>query len=86
MCSVTGIQSLNATIIFEWRKNDGSLVSSNAVLTFKPLYFSDRGHYTCSVRVNSPYLENVIISSAVEDITFEGMHIFLEYMDGPSIA
>ena len=73
MCTVTGVESLNATTNFEWRKSDGSLVSSDAVLVFRPLYFSDRGHYTCRVRVSAPYLENDLVSSAINDITFEGI-------------
>ena len=72
MCSVTGVESLNATINFEWRKSDGSLVSSNAVLTFSPLFSSDGGHYICNATVNSPYLENDFVTSAVEDFTVEG--------------
>ena len=80
MCFVTGVESLNATINFEWRDNYWNLVSSNAVLTFSPLLFSHGGHYTCRVTVSSPYLENVIVSSAMEVITFEGMQILHECM------
>ena len=85
MCSVTGqgVAFLNATTNFEWWKSDGSLVSSNAVLTFSPLFFSHEGRYTCDATVSSPYLENDLLSSAVEDISFEGNN---EYMPGPSVA
>ena len=69
MCSVTGVKTLNATTNYEWRDSDGSLVSSNAILTFSPLFFSHGGHYTCDVTVSSSYLENDLFVSAVEDIT-----------------
>ena len=87
MCSVTGdIESLNATTTIEWRDSDGSLVTSNAILTFSPLLFSNRGYYTCRVRVSSPYLENDLVPSAVEDITFEGIRIFHKCIAGSSFA
>ena len=69
MCTVTGVESLNVTTTFEWRKSDASLVSSNAVLAFSPLLFSHGGRYICDATVISPYLENDLFVSAVEDIT-----------------
>ena len=68
-CSVTGVVSLNVSINFEWWKSDGSLVSSNAVLTFSPLIFSHGGRYTCDATVSSSYIENDYVASAVEYIT-----------------
>ena len=62
MCSVTGVESLNATTNFEWKKYHNyyyrELVSSNAVLTFSPLLSSHEGRYTCIAAVSSPYFEN----------------------------
>ena len=72
MCSVTQVGSLNATTNFEWRKSDGNLVSSNPVLMFSPLFSTHGGRYTCDVRVSSPYLENDVVLSAVEEFTVEG--------------
>ena len=72
VCTVTIVRSLNATSNFEWRKSDGSLVSSNAVLMFSPLFSSHGGHYICNVTVSTPYLENGFVTSAVKYFTAEG--------------
>ena len=72
MCSVIGVtESLNATTNFEWRDSGGSLVSSNAVLMFSPLFSSHGGLYTCHATVSSPYLDNDLVPSAVEYLTVE---------------
>ena len=71
MCSVTGVQSLNATTNFEWRKSDGRLVSSNAVLVFSSLFSSHEGRYTCDATVSSSYLENDFVLSAVKGFIVE---------------
>ena len=71
MCSVTGLESLNATTNFKWWTS-GNLVSSNAVLTFSPLFSSHGGYYTCIARVSSPYLENDFVTSAGRRFTVEG--------------
>ena len=72
VCTVTIVGSLNSTTNFEWRKSDGSLVSSNGVLTFSPLFSFHGGHYTCHATVSSPYLENDFATSAVKHFTAEG--------------
>ena len=63
--------SLNVNTDFEWRDSDGNHLSSDAVLTFSPLFSSHGGFYTCNVTVSSPYLENSFVLSAVEYFTVE---------------
>ena len=73
LCTVTGVGSLrNATVTFEWRRSDGSLVSSNADLMFSTLFSSHEGRYTCDVTVSSPYFENDLVTSAVVNVMVEG--------------
>ena len=71
MCSVTGVESLNATTNFEWRDNDWNLVSSDAALTFNPLLSSHGGRYTCRATVSTPYLENDFNFRAREYVSVE---------------
>ena len=58
MCTVTGLESLNATTNFVWRDDYWNLVSSNAVLTFSPLLSYHEGGYYCIADVSTPFLVN----------------------------
>ena len=71
MCSVTGVESLNATTNFEWRDSNWNLVSSNAVLTFSPLFSSHGGYYYCVATVSTPYLENDFVYDTREYVSVE---------------
>ena len=59
MCTVTGADSLNSTINYQWFKTTPSRtqVGTNSLtLTFDPLDLSDAGQYECIVSASSPFL------------------------------
>ena len=74
MCTVTGADSLNPTINYQWFKTTPSRTqvgTNSPTLTFDPLDLSDTGHYNCEVTVSSNQLsQNVLITSSNYEIMF----------------
>ena len=66
-CDVSGADSLNPTITYQWTKYDGTTqtqVGTNSTLILSPLGLSDVGDYTCNVTVKSTLLNSNISPSA----------------------
>ena len=68
-CGVNGTGNLNASITYQWTKNNGTQTqiqvgADPAVLFFSPLNLSDAGQYTCQVTVSysSPFLYDIIVT------------------------
>ena len=59
-CDVSGANNLSPTITYQWTKDSQATVRSET-LTLSPLRLSHAGVYTCSVNVNSSFLNNIII-------------------------
>ena len=78
-CSVNGAGNLNASISYQWIKNNGTqteiqVKATNVkvhILSFSPFRLSDNGHYTCQATVSSPYLNNDITMMDSQDVTSE---------------
>ena len=67
MCTVTGVDSLNPTINYQWFKtttNRTQVGTNSPILTFDPLVLSDAGQYSCEVTVSSSLLsqDTIIVS------------------------
>ena len=82
-CGVNGAHNLNASIIYQWTKNNGTQtqiqVGANpAVLSFSPLKLSDAGRYTCNITVSSLHLDNDIIMKGSEDVTIQSEFIHID--------
>ena len=61
LCSISGAENLNATLVYyEWRSTDQLLSSNSSTLRFSSLKLSDAGRYTCQVSVTSNYLHEAI--------------------------
>ena len=72
-CTLTGVESQNPTITYQWLKNNGTHrveVGTNAnILSFPSLKLSDAGQYTCQVTVDSRmygYSEYIHIQSQLD--------------------
>ena len=54
--AVTGTDSGNLSIAYQWTKNNGTQtqVGADRVLSFSPLRLSDAGQYTCQATIISP--------------------------------
>ena len=66
MCTVTGADSLNATVAYQWFKtnpNRTQVGTNSPTLTFDPLVLSDAGQYSCEVRVSSITLVSKVITA-----------------------
>ena len=58
-CNVSGIQSLSASITYQWDKIGSSFGNSTSQqLTFNQLMCSDGGQYRCTVTISSQYLNS----------------------------
>ena len=73
ICSVTGAENLDSSIIYQWTKNNGTQTQvpngpDPKTLSFLTLGFSDAGQYTCQATVISPYLIDVITGMDTHDI------------------
>ena len=66
-CDVSGADSLNPTIIYQWIRNDDSIqtqVGSSKTFDLSPLRLSSAGEYTCRATIGSNLLNNDIPVSA----------------------
>ena len=72
-CVVSGAGNLNASITYQWTKNNGTQtqvqVGMGNDFSFSPLRLSDAGQYTCQATVSSLYLNNGITMMASLDVT-----------------
>ena len=76
-CAISGAESLNPILTYQWIKNNGSgriQVGSNmGSLSFSSLRLSDAGQYSCQVTVSSRYLHDVLnVTSAPFDVCIQG--------------
>ena len=72
-CGITGAESINSSITYQWTKNAGTQIqvpmgADPKVLSFSPLRLSDAGWYTCQATVHSPYLINVITKMDYQNV------------------
>ena len=78
MCTVTGEDSLNSTINYQWFKTTPSrtqVETNSPTLTFDPLVLSDTGQYNCEVTVSSNQLsQDVLITSSNYEIMFSSKY------------
>ena len=75
-CVVSGAGNLNASITYQWTKNNGTqtqipVESTPSVLSFSPLRLSDAGRYTCQATVSLPCLNNNFTRTDSHDVTFQ---------------
>ncbi len=71
-CTVTGAESLNPTITYEWTRG-GTSVGSDSILIFNPLTLSSSGQYVCTVTVTSDLLTTTLTdSSDTFEVTIKG--------------
>ena len=71
-CTVTGADRLNATITYQWLK-DNTVVSgeTQSTLSFSSLSLSDAGQYRCDVTVSSTLLrDSITAQSNVHELQF----------------
>ena len=61
-CTVSGHQSLMATVTYQWSRSSGSLQgpTNGMTYTFNPIDRDDNGTYTCQVTISSPLLNSDI--------------------------
>ena len=65
-CRVSGAESLNPTITYQWTKNNDTVTHTNSkTLLFSTLRVSDAGDYVCKVNVSSGYLIQPIDASSI---------------------
>ena len=79
VCRLTGIDSLNPTIMYQWFKvspGQTQVGTNSPTLTFDPLVLSDAAQYICEVTVSvSNYTSQFIsISSNNYEIRFPSKH------------
>ena len=80
-CGVTGTESLNPSITYQWTKNGAqTVIGSNKVLSFASLGFSDTGLYTCQATISSSYLSSDITMMDTQDITIQSKFGCILYM------
>ena len=75
-CGVNGAGNLNASITYQWNKNNGTQtqiqVEADPKLLSSPLRLSDAGQYTCQATVSSLYLnDNITMMSSQHDVTIQ---------------
>ena len=64
-CDVSGADSLNPTINYQWTRNDERVPDgSSRTLNLPSLSLSTAGDYTCNVTINSTLLTSAIPASA----------------------
>ena len=82
-CDVTGTETLNSSITYQWTKNNGTQtqVGTDRVLSFSPLRLSDAGRYTCRATVSSPYLNNDITMMDTHDVGIQSKFGCILYID-----
>ena len=75
-CTVTGADRLNATITYQWFKNN-TVVSgkTQSTLSFSSLSLSDAGQYRCDVTVSSTLLSQPVMNmSNTHDLTLQSKY------------
>ena len=78
ICTVSGAQNLNPTIIYQWTKTNGTVIQvtnnmNSNTLSFPTLRVSDSGDYVCKVSVSSDYLvQTTDASSNSFTVKFQG--------------
>ena len=91
-CGVNGAENLNSSITYQWIKNNGIptiLVGTNEVLSFSSLRLSDAGRYTCQATVSSPYLNNDITMTNIQDVRLQSKYlvaIYIIYITGETVC
>ena len=77
-CTVTGADRLNATITYQWFKdNTGVSGETQSTLSFSSLSLSDAGQYSCDVTVSSTLLSQPIAKmSNTWDLTLQSKYNF----------
>jgi len=72
-CAVSGADSLQPTMTYQWFHNGGALSECTATLSFSSLVTSDGGEYSCQVTLTSALLERAIsVSSGTHTISLPG--------------
>ena len=74
-CNVTGGESLNPTIMYEWTRGGTSVGGNDPLLNFFPLTLSSSGQYVCTVTVTvtSALLTTTLTdASDTFDLTIKG--------------
>ena len=83
-CSVSGAESLNPTVTYQWTKNsDGQAqVGTSNTLSFTPLRLSDAASYVCTITISSNYLTGVIVRMDPHDVRIQSRSnkIYLEVL------
>ena len=72
ICSVSGAEKLNPTIIYGWYKNTDSQTQLGTTLFFQSFTLSDAGRYTCNVSIGSDYLNGNISLETFQDVNLQG--------------
>ena len=73
MCIVTGADSLNPTINYQWFKttpNRTQVGTNSPTLTFVPLVLSDAGQYGCETTLVSVLSQDVTVVSSDHEVQF----------------
>ena len=83
ICNVPGAEKLNPNITYQWTKNNittQTQVGTNSnTLSFSSLRLSDAGWITCTVSINSDYLDNKITQNNTIQLTIQGKLNLSEY-------
>jgi hypothetical protein len=58
-CEVLGIENLNTTVTYTWRKDDAPLSEVGPLLSFSPLRLSNAGQYSCAINVHNCSFKHV---------------------------
>ena len=77
-CDVTIIGTTNASITYQWTKNNGTQtiqVGTDRVFSFFPLRLSDAGQYTCQATVSSCNITEM----DTQDITLQSKFIVISF-------
>ena len=81
-CTVSGVENLDPTIMYQWTKNNGTVIQvtndfDSNTLSFPTLRVSDSGDYICKVSVSSDYLTQAIDASSNSfSVKFPGNFVF----------
>jgi len=74
ICSVSGADSLSPTITYRWyneSSNPRSQIGTTSTYSFTRLQPYHAGQYTCEVTIASPYLNEDLSQSTMQDITLQ---------------
>ena len=68
--TVTGADTGNLSITYQWTKDNGTQVGADRVLSFSPLRLSDAGRYTCRATVTVGPCSSTGVDT--QDVTLQG--------------